>query len=331
MRAVVVTEPGGPEVLTVADVEAPQAGPGEVRVRVHAAGVNRADILQRLGLYPAPPGVPQNRLGLEFAGEVETLGAGATAFRVGDRVMGIAPGAAQAELVVAHERMLLPVPPALDFAAAAAVPEAFLTAHDALYRQGGLAPGEAVLVHAVGSGVGTAAVQLAAAGGSRTLGTSRRQDKLERAKKLGLEHGILTERAEFSKAARELTGGAGVSVIADFVGAAYLEENLRALAIGGRLVVIGLLGGAKAELDLGRLMASRIRIAGTTLRARPLEEKIAVTQAFARQGLPLLVQGRIRPIVERVLPVAQVREAHVQMAANETFGKLVLSFEKGVC
>ncbi len=322
-----MSQPGGPEVLRFGDVEDPLPGPGEVRVRVRAAGVNRADLLQRMGAYPAPAGTRQDVLGLELAGEVESLGAGASAWKVGDRVMAIAPGAAQAELVVAHERMLLPIPAGLDFAAAAAIPEAFLTAHDALYRQGGLGPGEAVLVHAAGSGVGTAAVQLAAAGGSRPIGSSRTKGKLERARELGLWHGLVVEKGGgFAKEVRALTGGAGVPVIADFVGAAYLDENLRALATGGRLVVIGLLGGAKVEIDMSRLLSGRLHVVGTTLRSRPIEEKIAVTQAFARQGLPLLAAGRVRPIVDRVLPAAEVREAHEQMAANDTFGKLVLSF-----
>ncbi|HUB07133.1 MAG TPA: NAD(P)H-quinone oxidoreductase [Myxococcales bacterium] len=327
MRAVIVKEAGGPEVLQLEEVEDPRAGPGEVRVRVRAAGVNRADLLQRMGLYPAPRGVRQDVLGMEFAGEVESLGVGSDGWKVGDRVMGIAPGAAQAELVVAHERMLLRIPDALDFAAAAAVPEAFLTAHDALYRQGSLAPGEAVLVHAAGSGVGTAAVQLAAAGGSRTIGTSRSPRKLEHARELGLGHGLVVERgAGFSKAVRELTGGEGVRLIADFVGGPYLDENLRSLAVGGRLVVIGLLGGAKAEIDLSRLMTARLHVMGTTLRSRAPEEKMAVTQAFARQGLPLLAAGKIRAIVDRVLPASEVRAAHELLAKNDTFGKLVLAF-----
>ncbi len=326
MRAVVVTKPGGPEVLELREVEAPLPGSGEVRVRVRAAGVNRADLLQRLVQYPPPPGVRADVLGLEFAGEVESLGAGATRWKAGERVMGITAGAAQAELLVAHERMLLAIPANLDFAAAAAVPEAFFTAHDALYRLGQLAPVESVLVHAAGSGVGTAAVQLAAAGGSVTLGTSRTADKLERARALGLAHAIVPVEGKFAKQVRDATAGEGVTLIADFVGGGYLDENLRALAPQGRLVVIGLLGGGRAEIDLGRLLAGRFTLVGTTLRGRPLEEKIAVTQTFARQGLPLLAAGKIRPVVEAVLPAEKVREAHERLAANDTFGKLVLAF-----
>ncbi len=329
MRAVVVTEAGGPEVLRIAEIEEAEPGPGEVRVAVRAAGVNRADVLQRLGLYPAPPGVRPDVLGLELAGEVERVGPGVSAWKPGDRVMAIASGAAQAERVVCHERMLLPIPPALDFVQAAAIPEAFLTAHDALFRQAGLGRGEPVLIHAAGSGVGTAAMQLAHAGGNLVLGTSRTAEKLERARDLGLDHPLaVAPDGQFSRRVLGLTGGRGVPVIADFVGAAYLEENLRALSIGGRLVVIGLLGGARGEVDLGRLLARRLRLFGSTLRSRPLEEKIAATQAFAREGLPLLERGLVRPVVGEVLPVEAVGDAHVRMAEDRTFGKIVLRFDR---
>jgi putative PIG3 family NAD(P)H quinone oxidoreductase len=327
MRAVIVKEPGGPEVLELGEVEAPVPGPFEVRVRVRAAGLNRADVLQRMGLYPPPAGTRADILGLEFAGKVERLGSGATRWKLGDRVMGIAAGAAHAELVVAHERMLLAVPPKLSDAEAAAIPEAFLTAHDALYQQAQLRADEALLIHAVGSGVGTAALQLAHAGGSRTLGTSRTADKLAQAAKLGLTHGILVGRdGLFSKKVLELTAGNGAAVIADFVGGPYLGENIRALALRGRLVSIGLLGGSRGELDLGQLMTRRGRIFGTTLRSRPIEEKLEVTESFARTGLPLFASGTVVPIVDRVFPAAEVRAAHERMVGNEGFGKLVLAF-----
>ncbi len=327
MRAVVVTAAGGPEVLGYVEVDDPLPGPGEVRVRVRAAGVNRADLLQRMGLYPPPAGTRADILGLEFAGEIERLGSGATRWKPGDRVMGIASGAAQAQLVVADERMLLPVPPQLTDAEAAAIPEAFLTAHDALYQQARLSADETVLIHAVGSGVGTAALQLAHAGGNPTLGTSRTAGKLERAAKLGLAHGILAERGgQFAEAVLERTGGAGADVILDFVGAAYLDQNLRALALRGRLVVLGTLGGSRAELDLGRLLARRIAVVGTVLRSRSLDEKIAVTESFARTGLPLLESGAVGPIVDRVFPAAEARAAHERLSSNEGFGKLVLTF-----
>ncbi len=326
MRAVVFDKAGGPEVLRLAEIEPPEPAAGEVRVAVRAAGLNRADLLQRLGLYPAPAGARSDVLGLEFAGEVERTGPGSRAWKIGDRVMAITSGAAQAELCVCHERMLLPIPAKLSFEEAAAVPEAFITAHDALFRLGGLGVGEAVLIHAAGSGVGTAAIQLARAASCLTIGTSRTPAKIERARPLGLDHGLVVAGGQFSKRVLELTAGHGVAVAADFVGAAYLEENLDALAQGGRLVVIGLLGGARGEVDLGRLLSRRLQIAGTTLRGRPLEEKIAATQAFAREGLPLLERGRVRPVVDRVFPLAQVRAAHELLGKNEVFGKLVLRF-----
>jgi putative PIG3 family NAD(P)H quinone oxidoreductase len=327
MLALVVKESGGPEVLALAEVEDPVPGPCEVRVRVRAAGLNRADLLQRMGLYPPPTGTRADILGLEFAGEVEQLGASVTRWKLGERVMGIAAGAAQAQLVVAPERMLLPIPPKLGDAEAAAIPEAFLTAHDALYSQAALRAGEILLIHAVGSGGGTAALQLACAGGCVTLGTSRSADKLQRAVKLGLSHGIrVGEDRLFSKTVLELTRGAGAAVIADFIGAAYLEENLRALALRGRWVIIGTLGGSRGELDLGRLMARRSRLFGTMLRSRPIEDKIEVTESFARTGLSLFETGAVAPIVDRVFPAAEARAAHERMAANDCFGKIVLAF-----
>ncbi|MHB1843727.1 MAG: NAD(P)H-quinone oxidoreductase [Deltaproteobacteria bacterium] len=331
MRAVVVTEAGGPEALRVSDVEAPTPRAGEVLVRVRAAGVNRADILQRMGLYPAPPGVRPDVLGLEFAGEVVQSSEGSGSLRNGDRVMAIAAGAAQAEFVVAPERLLLPIPAGLTFEEAAALPEAFLTAHDAMIGQAGLSLGETVLVHAVTSGVGTAAVQLARAAGCTVIGTSRSQEKLERAVALGLTHPLAVGAdGRFSDAVLEATHGRGADVVVDLVGASYLGETLRAMALGGRLVAIGLLGGARAELDLGRLLARRLRLFGTTLRSRPPEEKARVTQRFLKEALPLFDwgprgHGLLRPVVDRAFPLEEVRAAHERMASGAHFGKIVLT------
>jgi NADPH:quinone reductase len=328
MKAVRFTGRGGPEVVELAEVEAPSPSRGEVLVRVRAAAMNRADLLQRRGLYPPPPGYREDLPGLELAGEVAVLGAGVSGWKVGDRVMAIAAGEAQAELAVVHERMLLRVPDGLTLEAAGAIPEAGLTAHDALFTIGGLRPGAAVLIHAVGSGVATAALQIARAAGATTIGTSRTPDKLAKAKALGLDHGILVGKEEprFADEVRRAGGGRGAALILDFVGAPYAAENLASLAPGGRIVVIGTMAGPKATVDLGLLMRARGAIVGTVLRPRPLEEKIAATQAFARDVLPLVASGRVKPVVDEVLPAERAREAHERMERNESFGKIVLAF-----
>jgi len=326
MRAVLFRGKGGPEVIEWGETESPEPGRGEVRVRVRAAALNRADLLQRRGVYPPPPGTREDVPGLELAGEVDRVGEGVTAWTPGDRVMAIASGEAQAEWAVVHERMLVPIPEGMSFEEAGALPEAGITSHDALFTLGGLRPGWPVLVHAVGSGVSTVAVQLARSAGATVLGTSRTAEKLERARALGLDHGILVEREapRFAGEVRRLTGGRGCALVLDFVGAPYAAENLAAIAPGGRIVVIGTMGGAKAAVDYSVLMRARGSIVGTTLRPRPLEEKILATQAFARDVLPLVAAGRVNPVLDEVLPAAQAREGHERMERNESFGKLVL-------
>ncbi len=324
-KAVVIRGAGEADVLEVADVERPVPGAGEVVVEIAAAGLNRADCLQRRGAYPAPAGAPADIPGLEFAGVVAECGAGAARFAVGERVMGIAGGGAMATHIAVHERTLVPVPASLDLERAAAVPEVFMTAYDALYLQGGLTVGDDVLVHAVGSGIGTAAVQLIARAGARSIGTSRDEDKLDRCRALGMNEGILIDgEKRFAEGVRSLTGGQGAAIILDSIGAAYLEENVRALAGGGRLIVIGLLGGTSAPLPLGLLLARRARVIGTVLRSRPLEEKAELAQKFTAHVMPLFADGRLVPVVDTVMPMSEVREAHRRMERNETFGKIVL-------
>jgi NADPH:quinone reductase-like Zn-dependent oxidoreductase len=262
--------------------------------------------------------------GLEFAGRVAALGGEVQGFAPGDEVMGICAGGAMATHLVLHERELLRVPRGLDLAQAAAIPEVFMTAFDALFLQAGLGMGESVLIHAVGSGVGTAALQLALTAGATPIGTSRSASKLEQVKELGLRLGVVPEAQGFAEQVKRASGGEGVDVILDTVGAKYLAENLKAVAPRGRIVVIGLLGGVKAELPLGVLIAKRVSLRGSVLRSRPLEEKAALTQAFAHSALPLFERGALKPVVAKVLPMTEIREAHRAMEADELLGKLVL-------
>ena len=326
MKSIVITQPGGPEVLALEERPVPVPGPGEVRVRVHASALNRADLLQRRGSYPAPPGAPADVPGLEYAGEVDAIGEGSGLWAVGTRVMGNVGGGGHAEYVVVHERAAIRIPQSCTVEEAAAIPEAFLTAYDALFRQLDLKVGERVLIHAVGSGVGTAAVQLARAAGAETLGTSRTAEKLARAAELGLEVGIDTSREDLAEAVNQATSGSGVHAVMDLVGGKLLEASLRVLALRGRAIVVGTTGGSKAEIDLGLLLRRRIHLLGTVLRSRPPEEKIALAREFSSSVLPLLSSGRIRPVVDSVFSFADIRKAHERMEANATFGKIVLTW-----
>jgi putative PIG3 family NAD(P)H quinone oxidoreductase len=326
MRAAIIVKAGGPEALEVRESARPEPAGDQVLVRVRASGLNRADLLQRAGRYPAPPGAPADVPGIEFAGEVAGLGPAARAWREGQRVFGICGGGAHAEYVLAHERALAEVPPGLDWVEAAAVPEVFITAHDALWVQAGLRPAERVLVHAVGSGVGLAAVQLARAIGAVPYGTARTPAKVERAREYGLEEGI-TVRDDLSAigtAVGRWTGAQGVEVALDLVGGPYVRASVDALAARGRLLLVGTVAGGRAELELGKILGKRLRIVGTVLRARPLEEKILATRAFAAEVVPLLADGRLRPVVDSVFDLEGIREAHVRLESNETFGKVVL-------
>lgn len=323
MKAAIITRPGGPEVLEIQEVETPEPAGDQVRVRVRAAGINRADLLQRAGGYPAPAGWPAHIPGMEFAGEVDAVGPLARSWKPGQRVMGLAGGGAQAEYIVVHEGMLVEIPDNLDFAQAAGVPEVFMTAHDALFTQAGLSMGERVLIHAAGSGVGTAAIQLAKATGATVFGTSRTPAKLEQARELGLDFALSAQ--DFAAEVQRLTNQQGVHVVLDFVGGAYLEQNLQALASWGRMVILATMGGTQGNLHIGLLMSKRISVKGVTLRTRTLEEKLAVTRAFSTGVLPLLASGQVKPIIERVYPLAEISAAHAAMGENQNFGKLILT------
>jgi NADPH2:quinone reductase len=316
MRALTISRPGGPEVLEIRTVSDPIVGPEEVLVRVRASALNRADVLQRRGLYPAPPGAPADVPGLEFAGEVESCGELANLLQPGDRVMGIVGGGGQAEKLSLHERLCLRVPPGMSFEEAAAVPEAFLTAYDALFL---------VLLHAAGSGVGTAATAIAVVAGARVVALSRSPEKRRRLEAIGAHPVLDPGLPNLAEAIRMAVGGEGVGLVVDFLGAASWALNLDVLAVRGRLVLVGTMSGAKVEVDLGVIMRKRLTVVGTVLRSRPIEEKMALVQSFACTMLPLLAAGRLKPVVDRVVSFEDAASAHAAMERNENFGKIVLT------
>jgi len=331
MRAVVITAHGGPEGIAVREVDPPPSPVADrVRVRVRAAGLNRADILQRRGNYPAPAGYPQNIPGLEFAGEVEAIGDAVRSWKTGDRVFGLTAGGAQAELVVVPEGNLARIPDTLDWVQAAAMPETFITAHDALFTRAGLHMGQRILIHAAASGVGTAAIQLAHAAGAIVYGSSRTGEKLDQLRelKVGIDGGVAVgdALAKFVQAVREWTGGVGVDVILDLVGGNYFPASLEALAVRGRIICVGTMAGAKSEIDIGLLLRKRAVVVGTMLRSRSTEEKAEATRLFASAVLPLVSRGVIRPVIDQVYPMNEIREAHKRMESNSGIGKIVLTF-----
>ncbi len=325
MRAILVKAPGDVSQLYIGEVERPVPGPQELLVRVKATALNRADLLQRRGLYPPPPGESEI-LGLEMAGIVEETGPRCSRFRPGDRVFGLLAGGGYAEYVTLHEKMAMPIPPNLDFPRAAAIPEAFLTAYQALFWLGGLQPGHTVLIHAGASGVGTAAIQLTREAGAKAIVTAGSEAKLKACRELGAMAGINYRSGPFAPEVLKLTGHAGVNIILDFVGAPYLEQNLRCLATDGRIIVLSLLGGRVADnFDLRPLMQKRARIEGSTLRNRPLDYKIRLTEAFSQYALPRLADGRLKPVVDKIFNWEDVARAHEYMEANKNIGKIVLT------
>lgn len=330
MKAVVITQPGGPEVLEIREVPDPSPpNNNQVLVRVRASGVNRADILQRKGRYPAPPGFPADIPGLEFAGEVAEVGSQVKTWKIGDRVFGITGGGGQAEYTVTPANHLAAIPPNLDWPNAAAVPEVFTTAYDALFTQAALQSGESVLIHAAGSGVGTAAIQLSVAHGAKAFGSTRSGEKLRRASDYGLTGGIVVadDPLVLIESVKHMTDGRGVNVILDLVGGAYFEANLKCLAPKGRMMLVGTTSGNQATLDLSIMLTKRLTLRGTVLRARSDQEKAAATHAFAEDVVPLLANRTIKPVIDRVYKLEEVREAHQRMESNENFGKIVLLLE----
>ncbi|MBZ5524970.1 MAG: NAD(P)H-quinone oxidoreductase [Acidobacteriia bacterium] len=332
MQAVWMTRPGGPEVLRIQEVPRPVIAADQVLVKVRASALNRADLLQRQGRYPAPPGFPQEIPGIEFAGEIAETGPTAHLWKPGDRVFGLTGGGAQAEYVVTHERLLAGIPGRLNWAEAAAIPEAFITAHDALWKQADLRPGETVLVHAVGSGVGLAAVQLARAIHAVPYGTSRTAGKLDQARACGLEAGVVVSNDSpqsldaMIAASGQWTAEKGINVVLDLVGGPYVKASQRLMAIRGRLMLVGSVAGGNYELESRFVMGRRLQIIGTVLRARSLEEKIQVTQAFAAEVVPLLATGTVRPNIDSQFKMSEISQAHERLESNRTFGKVVVEW-----
>ena len=325
MHAVQISQVGGPEVLVWAQVPDPEPpGPGEVALDVAATAVNRADLLQRQGHYPSPPGSAPYP-GLECSGAVAALGAGVQGWSVGDQAVALLGGGGYAEKVVAPVGQLMPVPDGVDLISAAALPEVTCTVWSNLFMLAGLRPTETLLVHGGASGVGTMAIQLAAVSGSRVLVTAGSDAKIARCLELGAHAGINYRDEDFVARTLELTDGRGADVVLDNMGAAYLARNTEVLATNGRLVVVGMQGGSRAELDLGALMAKRAAVIATSLRARPAEEKAAICRSVVEHVWPMLAAGRVRPIVDRVLPMSEAAAAHRVVEASEHVGKLLLA------
>lgn len=325
MRAIVYTAAGGPEVIALRDVPTPEPGAEQVRVRVGAAGLNRADVIQRRGRYPAPPGWPKDIPGLEYAGEVESLGPGVTRWRVADRVMGLVGGGGHAEFVVVHQDEALPIPAGMSLSDAAAIPESFLTAYDALVLRGRLQPGDRVLIHAVGSGLGTAATQLARRlGAGSVLGTSRTGEKLDRARAYGLDIGIDTSHTGFRDAVTP-----PVNVVLDVLGGPAFADNLAVLAPRGRLVLLGFLLGGAVQTDIDVILRKRLEVIGTAMRTRALEERVPLVREFTERVIPWFAGGAgapLQPVVGATFPMSEMAAAHAFMEQNESFGKIVLTW-----
>ena len=323
MRAIVLRSHGGPEVLTFAEIAPPTPQADEILVRVRATALNRADLLQRMGFYPNPFPTECEVPGMEFAGAVRAVGERVRQWKVGDEVMGIVSGGAYAEQLVVHERQAMRIPLGVSFADAAAIPEVFITAWDALIVQGGLTSGRWALVHAAASGVGTAAIQICKAIGASVIATCS-TSKVAACAALGADVVVDYKSADFVEVASQATSGRGVDVVLDVIGGEYLDRNVAVLAVKGHIVQVGVMGGGKISFNLGALMPKRGKISGTVLRARPLEEKIAITQRFIAEMLPLFDSGDLKPVIDRRFSFDQIAEAHTYMESNANVGKIVI-------
>jgi putative PIG3 family NAD(P)H quinone oxidoreductase len=323
MQAVVITSPGGPEVLRLTEVPDPVPGEGEVVLEVAAAGVNRADVLQRQGFYPPPPGAPQYP-GLECSGRVVSTGPGVSGWHPGDEACALLAGGGYAERVAVPHGQLLPIPAGVGLVDAAALPEAACTVHATVFGQAGLAAGETLLVHGGAGGIGTMAIQLAKAAGAKVVCTAGTPAKLRRCTELGADLAVSYADGDFTASVLEFTGGRGADVVLDIMGAPYLARNVAALATGGRLVIISTRGGPRAEIDLGTLMIKRISVFASTLRARPVAEKAAIVAAVRDQVWPLVSAGKVVPVIERRFAMAGAAQAHELLDAGTHVGKLLL-------
>ncbi len=326
MRAVVIEKPGPESVLKIAEVADPVLGQDDLLIQVRCAGLNRADLVQRQGFYPPPPGASEI-LGLECSGTVVAVGANVKGWKIGDRAMALLPGGGYAELAVVHAGSAMHVPATLSDEEAAGLPEVYLTAFLNLFELAGVKRGDSVLVHGGGSGVGTASIQLLREAGARSIVTAGSDAKCDLCLKLGADVAINYNREAFAPAVRAATGGKGVDVILDSIGAAYLAPNIEALANGGRLVLIGLMKGSRAEIDLAALLRRHLRIYGSTLRSRPASEKAEIVKAFLSRFGEALKAGRLRPPIYRTLPASEAASAHRMMQASEHFGKIILRLD----
>ena len=326
MKGITLKGFGGPEVLTLAEVPDPKPGPDQVLVRVRASALNRADTMQRLGQYPPPPGESE-LLGLELAGDVEGWGSGVSGFKKGQRVFGLVGGGGYAQYAVIDKEMAMTIPDGWSYEQAAAVPEVFFTANETIFVLGELKPGESILIHAGGSGVGTAGIQMAHHIGAKVYFTAGSADKIAKAMALGAEAGINYKTHDFAEEIKRLTKGAGVDVVEDFLAASYFQRNLDVLRIGGRLILVALMGGNKTDVNLAQVMTKRLQIKGSVMRSRPLQDKREITRRFRERWLPELAAGHIKPIVDSVYPLAEAATAHVAMDANRNFGKLILKVD----
>jgi len=326
MKAAWIAGFGGPEVLEVREVVKPRIDSAQVLVRVRASALNRADLLQRQVKYPTPPGYPVEIPGMEFAGEVVEAGSAVRKWKPGQRVFGLTGGAAQAEFIATHEDLLAEIPTAMSWTEAAAIPEAFITAHDALWTQAQLRPGETVLINAVGSGVGLAAVQLVRVMNAVPFGTSRTPDKIDQAKDYGLENGLVVRDNfdELIAVAEQWTEGRGINVVLDLVGGPYVKACQKLMAAKGRIMLVGTVGGGNYELDARSMLTKRLSVRGTVLRARSLDEKIQVTRLFSQEVVPLFAQGLLRPTIDSTFKLAEIAKAHERVESNKNVGKVVV-------